>query len=876
MHLGRATLVALVPLLVWACSSTPDGGSGTNTSIFDKKDAATLGDAQPDTGEDSGATDEQDIATADGGANDTGAAGDTGPGDAKSGDGGPITDFGKVCKSDADCQSGWCIEGYAGFFCSKECAGQCPQGYLCQKTFAGGKTPVSLCVAPVSKICHPCNNDLDCSGGTCVKTATEQFCAPACDAAKTCPGSHTCKDQPSPDGGAALKVCMPNSGSCNCSAKTLGVVRACQQSAGPKVCYGVEVCEASGFSACQLPDEVCNGQDDNCNGNVDEGFVDVKGQYTTVQACGACGNNCAVLQYAHATTICDTGAAPAQCNFTCAVGFFDVNDNPKDGCECAFGNATDVPDGSDQNCDGIDGEVENGIFVAQTGKDSNAGTLLQPVATVAKGTALAAQKGKRDVYVATGVYEENISLAAGAQVFGGYSANFLFHDAAAYETVLLGVAANANAPGTVNVIGLGDAKVTLDGFTVYGANVKQKGASTYAIYVKDAGANLRITGNHVVAGNAGNGTPGSAGGNGDDGVPGSTGGNAKDTGKAICAANDATNGGAGGSKSCGGVTVNGGKGGKAICPDYDEDGAQPKSSPYKQTLTPEEQGVAGQGSGGGKGGTSGYDALIWEGSSSCGICNVPKAKDGDPFLPGIGTNGADGADGTPGSAGSACNAAGGNVAGGLWLPGVAGAGGPAGPGAGGGGGGAGGGVEVSAACVADAKFKFNDIGASGGGGGSGGCSGSGGSGAGSGGGAFALFLVWTAPPAAIGKISGNVLVTGNGGDGGNGGFGGVGGQGGDGKFGGADDPTGLAWCANPGGRGGQGGNGGHGGGGGGGCGGASFGLFAHGNGSVDLSALKADNQTQVIGLPGVGGDGGKSLGKSGGNGAAGAGGAANF
>lgn len=853
-------------------------GDADSAAIADAEDGGDQGGTDLDgTGDGTGTDDANDAAD---GGEDLGAVSDNGDGQTSDGkgDAGPPTDFGKVCKSDADCQSGYCIEGYAGFFCTQACAGQCPSGYLCQKMFAGSKAPVFLCVAPVSKICHPCKNDLDCSGGSCVTSGTEQFCAPQCGAnGNACPASHECKPVPSPDGGPDMDVCLPKSGSCNCAPKTAGVIRACQQSAGPKVCYGVEICEGSGWSACQLPSEICNGTDDNCDGVVDENFVDDKGAYTTVQACGACGNNCGILQFAHATTICDATTKPVGCAFTCEDKWSDVNDNPKDGCECHYLSATDQPDGPDQNCDGIDGEVSNGIFVTQTGKDTAAGTKDAPVASVGKAINLALLKGKRDVYVATGVYEETLVLQAGVHVYGGYSVNFMFHDAAAHETVLLGGAPTANNPGTVNAIALGSGKATLDGMTVYGANVKVKGAATYAVYVRDCGPGLRLTGNRIIAGDAGNGIAGSAGGNGEGGVAGTAGIAAKDIGKAACTSSDVSTGGTGGAKTCGSVAVSGGKGGKAICPDYDEDGAQPKSSPYKQTLSTDEQGANGLGSAGGKGGLSGYDAIIWEGSgSNCSICNPPRAKDGDPFLPTVGTSGKDGPDGAVGSTGAGCSATAGTVNGGLWQPGTAGVGGSGAAGSGGGGGAAGGGVEVSAACKVNSLFKNPDVGGSGGGGGSGGCGATGGKAGGSGGGSFALFLVWTAAPAGVPQIAGNVLYTGNGGDGGGGGFGGVGGLGGDGKFGGAEDGDGLAWCASGGGRGGQGGGGGHGGGGGGGCGGVSFGLFAFNGGNVDLTAVKADNQVKIVGLPGAGSDGGKSLGKSGGNGGVGAGGAANF
>ncbi len=881
-----AALSLLAALMAGGCSDTGTAtGQGTAASggmdLGGLLDSGTLDTGGLDTGGfDPGSLDTgaSDAAAVDTGTGDSGAK-DSGGQDTSSKDVNTAADFGKPCKSDSDCASGWCIEGYSGYFCTQTCAGQCPKNHVCQKVFAGDKQGVFLCVAPVNKLCKPCGSDLDCSGGACVTSGAESFCADPCGAGQApCPGSHQCQPITNPDGTPGPQVCMPKTGSCSCTAASPGLVRACQQSSGPTSCYGIEVCQAGKWGACQLPGENCNGQDDDCDGVIDNGFVDNNGAYTTLQACGQCGINCQVLQGAHAKPACSSNNGAAKCQLICDTNWFDTNDNPKDGCECGKVGSVDQPDGPDQNCDGIDGEVDNGVFVALTGKDIAAGTQAAPLATIAAGIAKAKQLGKRDVYVATGVYAGSLALVAEVHVYGGYSADFKAHDPQAYETVVFGSAFKADQPGAVNAIGLLGSKATLDGFTVFGASTKVKGASTYAIYVRDCDAGLRLRGNKVIAGDAAGGKPGTAGGNGAAGSPGTAGGNAKDIGTAAClTTTHATLGGKGGVHTCGGSDVSGGGGGKAICPDYDEDGTQPKSSPYKQTLSAAEQGLAGKGNSGGKGGASGYDSLIWEGSSSaCGICVQPKFDDSSDFLSGTGLNGADGGDGALGAAGGGCDGQTGKVAGGVWQVGSAGDGLAGAAGSGGGGGGAGGGVETSVACKTNPAFKFPDVGGSGGGAGAGGCGATGGSAGGSGGGSFALFLTFSAVPATLPQIADNLLVTGNGGDGGPGGQGGVGGLGGDGKFGGGDDPAKLAWCASAGGRGGQGGNGGHGGGGGGGCGGVSFGIFLSGTGAVDANKLATANTVQVLGVPGLGGAGGKSLGKGGGDGGSGSGGAVNW
>ncbi len=85
--------------------------------------------------------------------------------------------------------------------------------------------------------------------------------------------------------------------------------------------------------------EVCDGQDNDCDGRVEEGFnLDVD-----VNNCGACGRACATD---HATPSCvDGGCRVGQCE----PGFVDLNRSPDDGCECAA--AGEVCNGEDDDCD---------------------------------------------------------------------------------------------------------------------------------------------------------------------------------------------------------------------------------------------------------------------------------------------------------------------------------------------------------------------------------------------------------------------------------------------------------------------------------------------------------------------------------------------
>src|SRR5690606_27162794 len=58
---------------------------------------------------------------------------------------------------------------------------------------------------------------------------------------------------------------------------------------------------------------------------------------------------------------------------------------------CSVTSSTDDPDDDfeDENCDGIDGDLTKAVFVSPSGSDSSAGSMAQPVRSIAKGIELA-------------------------------------------------------------------------------------------------------------------------------------------------------------------------------------------------------------------------------------------------------------------------------------------------------------------------------------------------------------------------------------------------------------------------------------------------------------------------------------------------------
>ncbi len=781
------------------------------------------------------------------------------------------------------------------------------------------------CAPTVIFSCASCQSADNCGGDPCVGGV----CQPMCTDAAPCLPGYDCAT----NAAGTLSTCQPKSGSCSCTPVNGGAVQTCMNSNDFGACVGEQICNpASGWSLCSAATpkaESCNGVDDNCDGATDEGVGDgtacgvtnqngtcpgtwtCKGaaglfcdgvqpkpescngvdddcngvtddgwlnpttlQYDKMNACGACGVNCPSAPPSAEVTC--TGQPVASCQTACAPGWVDMDGTLDDGCECLFQSAVDYPDGVDQNCDGVDGDVLDAIFVAKIGSDANPGTLELPVATIGHALALAKVAGKRDVYVAGGVYSGTLDMIAGISIYGGYKPDFKVRDPVSYQSAVVGSAPASGATAAVRcdgILGLDQMPSRLDGFLLIGGDAKTPGASAYGVWVNACDKRFQVTYCQIQASDGAAGIPGGAGENGVAGASGQDGLAAHDIGHDSCSPGDFASGGSGGSGvPCDGVDVRGGSGGTAVCPAYDEDNPPPQCpmAPYVQNPLPQEPGAHGLGTGGGVGGASGADSYIdsqkgvatacSNGKAGCNVCFVPvKPRDG--------VGGQDGQAGPNGAAGSGGGAAAGAVVNGVWQPGAGGTGGSGQAGSGGGGGGAAGGVEVHD-CTATAA-QYTDIGGSGGGGGSGGCGGSGGLGGGGGGGSFAVFIVATST-GEVPLLIGSQLFAGSGGAGAAGGPAGSGGPGGQGGKGGQSGEGAQAtFCTSQGGNGGAGGNAGHGGGGGGGSGGPSALLALVQVPAAAASTLESQNQLKTVGNGGPGGPGGPSIGTMGAAGAPG-------
>jgi len=744
------------------------------------------------------------------------------------------------------------------------------------------------CVPIQDPTCQACSADEECAaispGSACVRIGDPnepetladvcgRDCAEGGAFGATCPDGYVC--QSFREGEDAVSQCVPAGGTCLCLDNPVGFAVPCTVTNAQLglSCQGQRACDGDHFGACALPADACDGIDNDCDGVADNAYRSADtGRYDLdPDHCGRCNRSCATLTFANADGTCDTGAPTPICVMTCRDGFRDLFNGPDDGCECQILSDTDTPDGTDRNCDRIDGDIARGVFVAKNGRPDAAATLDDPLDTLqAAITRAAADPSKRDVYVSTGVYSENVTLAAGINLYGGYSLDFLHRDVAENQTTILGVVPTGQQRGAVTADNIRQPTV-MDGFTIYGRNATEIGASSYAVYLKNSDASLHLSNNVVMAGNGAAGQRGMPGGDGagatsaQSPLHGAVGASVVNAGARTCALQP-TPGGAGGQNTCGATPAHGGAGGNAQCPQTqringtlgclasspDQCRNSCSQSPCADLPPPQGPGAVGMGPAPGAGGTSTYDR--WTSSGACNLCGL------FPALDHIGLPGVDGDDGQPGAFGGGCTNTRGTVtAQGLWRAGNANNGGDGQVGSGGGGGSAGSGFWISSDASGSTASCRATLGGSGGGGGAGGCAGGAGTAGAGGGGSFAVFLFYNvAGFTTLPELTGNVLSRGNGGRGGNGGRAGVGGSGGLGATGGLDNIA-VAFCADPGGRGGNGGRGGAGGGGGGGCGGASANVYLHaGPNTLSAAGYRAANTFQNAGSPGASGLGGLS------------------
>ena len=190
-------------------------------------------------------------------------------------------EFGHACDGDADCYSGYCIPTADGPVCTKPCEDDgCPAGFTCDYLVETCPDCTYLCIPQYDRLCDPCTVDAGCGTAStlCVDHGADgAFCAGACEDDAQCPEGFACEAVESV-GGAEGQQCVPVDAPCDCSASAIakGLSTWCAVDNAWGSCPGTRLCGPAGLGSCQgqVPaEEQCDGADDDCDGQTDEGLA---------------------------------------------------------------------------------------------------------------------------------------------------------------------------------------------------------------------------------------------------------------------------------------------------------------------------------------------------------------------------------------------------------------------------------------------------------------------------------------------------------------------------------------------------------------------------------------------------------------------------
>ena len=191
-----------------------------------------------------------------------------------------------ACEGPEDCESEICVLTQEGSVCTEPCVTYCPKGFECKLLTTQDSDTKTICVPKDLTLCFPCHEDNDCAqvagavqdyeGAKCIPHGDNgSFCGAACAEQTDCPDGYECSLVQLEEGKS--EQCVPKTGECGCSqlAEDLGVTTPCSITNALATCEGERRCLGGQLTACDAEsagEEKCDGIDNNCNGQIDEGI----------------------------------------------------------------------------------------------------------------------------------------------------------------------------------------------------------------------------------------------------------------------------------------------------------------------------------------------------------------------------------------------------------------------------------------------------------------------------------------------------------------------------------------------------------------------------------------------------------------------------
>lgn len=176
---------------------------------------------------------------------------------------------GDPCTEHSDC-NGWCWDpdGDGDGICVEPCSDDCPAGFFCAEVPVDGM-PQQLCVPIPNTFCDPCTSSDHCGGPEelCIPLNGGGFCSINCAGnPDICPVGFGCGLIGEVGDGELLLQCVPDNGICCVDAD--GDIYG--EGGG---CYD-EDCDDTNPAVHDSHEEICDGFDNDCNGQVDDMVTD--------------------------------------------------------------------------------------------------------------------------------------------------------------------------------------------------------------------------------------------------------------------------------------------------------------------------------------------------------------------------------------------------------------------------------------------------------------------------------------------------------------------------------------------------------------------------------------------------------------------------